>query len=109
MIVCPWIENVQFMHVMQVVGILFEVHYWTLSGSMQTALLRLTDTAKDIGNSLFIYLFIPPTFHSLLRVTMYAATFCLPYSFVCAAIESKQHTGLILRLIDKQRDTLERG
>jgi F-box protein 25/32 len=57
----------------QVVGILFEVHYWTLSGSMQTALLRLTDTAKDI------------------------------------AIESRQHTGLILRLIDKQRDTLERG
>ena len=34
---------------LQVVGTLFEKYYWTLNGSMQTTLLRLTDTAKDIG------------------------------------------------------------
>ncbi|CAI8040674.1 F-box only protein 25 [Geodia barretti] len=57
----------------KVIERLYEDRYWTLSGSMQTTLLRLTSAAKDI------------------------------------AIESRQQTGYILSLIEKQIFALEKG
>ena len=41
--------------VLQVLEALFEEKYWTLSGSMQRTLLRLTSTAKDIGKQHIMY------------------------------------------------------
>jgi hypothetical protein len=38
--------------IVQVIKLLLENYYWTLSGSTQTALLRITDTAKDIGQQI---------------------------------------------------------
>ena len=103
---------------------MFERHYLSLSGSMQTTLMRMTEKAKDIGwRTLFLALYPAPlqpivayctvcnkAGKSLQNETTFSLSFS-PYTnqTVTPAMEMKKYTSLVMKLIESAVATLEKG